>query len=153
MRCSLTLMGRCVNSATQKQVEFFRHCRPLWFDLKRRDLVPETKGGVSFMLVPVTEGVYDFWLNICPMDATFSARQAVAHLRRARQNGTAPWGQVILDDRPIVEQLHDAVVNNDRHEIPAAGVGHQLRLIECINAIAHEHAQKAKPKPAIEEYK
>lgn len=121
--------------------------------MKRRELVPETRGGVSFMLVPVSEGVYDFWLNICPMDATFSAKQAVTHLRRAKVNGVAPWGRLTLDDRPIVEQLHDAVVNTQQPELPAAAVGHQLRLIECINAIAHEHAHRAKPKPAIGEYK
>lgn len=134
------------------QSEFFRHHRPLWFDLKRRELIPETKGGVSFMLVPVAEGVYDFWLNICPMDATFSARQAVAHLRRARENGVAPWGQLTMNDRPIIEQLTNAVQYGSGL-LPAAGVTHQLKLIECINEIAYDHERRAKPRPAIEEYK
>lgn len=135
-----------------RSTEFFRHLRPQWFDAQRLQLVPEPRGGVSFLLVPVAEGRYDFWLNICPMTAPFSAKQAVAHLRRARQAGTAPWGTVTLDDRPIIQQLCEATHRSPATGLPAISVSRQLRLIECINAAASRHAERLRPKSVLGEY-
>jgi hypothetical protein len=102
------------------------------------------------MLVPVAEGTYDYWINICPMDATFSARQAVSTLRRAKAGGTKPWGQITLTDQPIIEQLVENA--GASVELPT-NLGRLLRLIGAINSVANEHLRKSITKSVLEEYR
>jgi hypothetical protein len=113
--------------------EFFRHLRPQWFDLSRRELKAHPNGGVSFLLVPVAERTYDFWVNICPEDAPFSSRHAVDSLRKVRAAGTAPFGQLQLDERPIFDQLVEEV---RRLAPPPYELGRYVSKISLLREVA-----------------
>lgn len=62
------------------------------------------------MLKPSAQGSYDFWIYICPLDAEFSAKQAVYSLRLAENYGCVPWGNITLDGSPLIDLLVDATV-------------------------------------------
>lgn len=80
------------------------------------------------MLLPRLEGVYDYWVNICPMDAEFSSKAAAMRLRQASKNAAA-WGTITLDGRPILELLCENVIQS---ELPTS-IGALLRNIQDIN--------------------
>ena len=92
----------------------FRHLRPKWFNAKRVEALPAANGGISFILKPVAEGVYDYWVYICPIDYPFSAKVAVAALRKRIENDVVPWGQITLDpNSSILIQLLKSFMNEE----------------------------------------
>lgn len=122
----------------QPSTEFFRHLRPLWFDARRAELRPHPQGGISFLLRPVAPRTYQFWLTICPLDTTFSARQAVLTLRRAA-SVAAPWGELELAAGPLLPQL---VARAAATDLPSE-VGHLLRHLTTVNELARRRAAAA----------
>jgi len=101
------------------------------------------------MLVPVAEQEYDFWVNICPMDALFSAKHAVVTLRRIKQEGIAPTGRIKLDGAPIVDQLVKFVVSN--YPSPYE-LGKLVEFIALTNNMANRNKQRVGQPSAIKDY-
>lgn len=116
------------------QSEIFRHLRSHWYDRKSHTIKPLTHGGVSFLLQPTAEKTYDFWIYICPEDASFSARQAVKTLREIAERKTVPWGTVVMNEEPIIEQLTKSIIY-EQHVLPSE-VGHQVLKIVMVNSYA-----------------
>jgi hypothetical protein len=114
--------------------EIFRHLRPHWYNRTSHTIEPLTHGGVSFLLKPTAERTYDFWIYICPEDASFSARQAVKSLRDVQARGVVPWGTLTLADDPIIEQLSKFIIT-EQHVLPSE-VGHQVLKIVMVNGYA-----------------
>lgn len=129
--------------------EFFRHYRPTWFNSKRQQIETLQHGGISFMLVAVEEGIYDYWIYICPKNIQFSSRAAVKRLREVKQSGTVPWGRLKLSDAPILNQL---VVNAVNCELPTE-VQSLITYIQQLNTLAILEKQLGSPKAAVNEYK
>jgi len=126
------------------QSEIFRHIRPHWFDKRRHSLVPHSQGGISFLLKPVAEGVYDFWIYICPKDIEFSSRQAVKSLREIAARGVVPFGTVTPGDDPLVDSLTRFVIN-ERMKLPSEA-SQQLLMITITNGYANKKLIEAKEK-------
>jgi hypothetical protein len=89
------------------------------------------------MLLPFAEGQYNFWVYLCPFTAGFSARAAVNAMRTAVWNNVVPWGQVHIDDRPLIEQVVEAAEHRD---LPS-DLLKMLNEIEQIN-LQEEHKKK-----------
>lgn len=132
--------------------EIFRHLRPHWFDYKSHRLIPHSQGGVSFLLRPQSPGTYDFWIYICPENATFSSRQAVKTLRDSADRGIVPFGTIQISDEPITDTLTRFVIN-EQMALPSEA-SHQLLKITIINSYANKKLQEAeeKAKGAISAY-
>jgi hypothetical protein len=94
--------------------EIFRHLRPVRFDSKSFTIVPQRDGGISFMLLPKAKGVYSYWVYICPMNAPFSAKVAVHNLRDRTKRQVEPWGEISLNDDPIIIQLLKSVMSEEK---------------------------------------
>ncbi len=127
-----------------QQSEIFRHIRPHWFDKRRHSLVPHSQGGISFLLKPVSEGVYDFWVYICPHDIEFSSRQAVKSLREITERGVVPFGTITPGGEPLVESLTRFVIN-ERMKLPSEA-GQQLLMITIANGYANKKLVEEKEK-------
>ena len=108
--------------------EIFRHYRPISFDKARITLSPLRNGGISFLLKPGQPRAYDFWVHICPFDAEFSSRAAVAKLREASKIA-APWASITLDGRPLIEQL---IESSELTALPTS-IGTMIDMIKTIN--------------------
>jgi hypothetical protein len=67
-------------------------------------------GGVSFMMKPIGEKVYEYWIYICPKSAPFSVKQAVKRLRDSALGNTVPWGHIELDGSSILDLLIKSVM-------------------------------------------
>ena len=93
------------------------------------------------MLCPISEGTYQYWIYICPKNAQFSSKAAVKKLREVQQTGTVPWGELHLDDSPILNQLVTAAVNSD---LPTE-VGALIYYIQQLNTLALLEKQLALP--------
>lgn len=126
------------------QSEIFRHIRPHWFDRRRHDLVPHSKGGISFLLKPIAEGVYNFWVYICPQDVEFSSRQAVKSLRETVEKGIVPFGTITPAGEPLVESLTRFVIN-ERMKLPSEA-SKQLLMITITNGYVSKKLQEEKEK-------
>lgn len=124
--------------------EIFRHIRPHWYDYRTHRLVPQSKGGISFLLRPSAERTYDFWAYICPEDTEFSAKQAVKTLRDNAAKGTVPFGSVILTEEPIVDILTRFIINEEM-ALPSEA-SKQLLSITIINSYANKKLQQAEEK-------
>lgn len=129
------------------QTEFFRHLRPHWFNRERMQIEPLTNGGISFLLFPVAEKTYDYWVYICPEDAMFSAKAAVKKLRQVKKTGTAPWGTIILTNKPIIDILCD---NASLPKLPS-NLADLIKKIKYLNERAEADC-KAAQIPATREY-
>ncbi len=114
--------------------EIFRHLRPQWYNRAKHLIEPLTHGGISFLLQPVAERTYSFWIYICPEDAAFSSRQAVKSLRDTVARGTVPWGTITLTEDPIIEQLSKFIIT-EQHVLPSE-VGHQVLKMVMVNNYA-----------------
>ncbi len=123
--------------------EIFRHLRPLFFDSKRKELLPLKNGGVSFLLTPVGQGTYNYWLYACPLATPFSAKQAVASLRKAKDAGIVPWGTIRLGDSPLLDELSKSVIQEPTFQ---SEIAHQVLKIVLNNIdaqVKHLKAQSA----------
>jgi hypothetical protein len=93
--------------------EIFRHLRPkigTWPFAKN-----DPKGGVSFLAIRRGQ-VADYWVYLCPLNVTFSHKAAIFNLRKSRAAGVMPWGEVVLDGTPLIENLcTSAVSQKDLH--------------------------------------
>lgn len=85
--------------------EIFRHLRPLYFDKDRVTVTPQRNGGVTYLVKPIGQAHYEFWIYICPLDAEFSAKVATRKLREVANNGVAPWGNFRLEQWPLMDYL------------------------------------------------
>lgn len=94
--------------------EFFRHLRPVEFDRKTGLINNSPYGGISFLLTPIGEKCYKYWIYICPLTFQFSAKTAIARLRQCKENNTVEWGTVNLDGRPIIEILIEDLSSADK---------------------------------------
>jgi|SRR5579859_537495 len=128
------------------QAEIFRHLRPSWYDRKSHTVKPLTNGGISFLLKPTAERTYNFWIYICPEDASFSAKQAVKTLREIAARQTVPWGTLTTSDEPIIEQLTKFIIY-EQHVLPSE-VGHQVLKIVMVNSYATHKLLNAQGKSA-----
>ena len=90
------------------------------------------------MLKPVGEKMYDYWVYICPLDAEFSNRSAVARLRSA-STVAAPWSSIEIDERPLIDQLLDSA----EHSPVPTSIG---TMIDMIRAINHREEMKYQAK-------
>ena len=95
--------------------EIFRHLRPLWFNKGSAVVSPRPNGGISFLFLPTeVSGTYNYWICECPDNAAFSAKQAVASLRRAVTRGTVPFGVVVLSpDEAILDTAVKSVIREE----------------------------------------
>lgn len=114
--------------------EIFRHLRSKWYDRRKDDIVPAKFGGISFLLKPVADKTYDFWVYFCPKTAVFSAKQAVKTLRERSQEGIVPFGRIILDDSPLIDQLIKYLVK-EQMSLPSE-TAHMALEIALVNAYA-----------------
>ena len=130
-----------MNDPSQPLSEIFRHIRPLWYDHKRHTLTPHERGGVSFLLKPLREGVYNFWICICPEDVEFSSRQAVKTLRDTAERGVVPFGTITPSGEPLVDVLTRYVIN-ERMELPSEA-SKQLLTITILNGYANKKLNEA----------
>jgi len=121
--------------------EIFRHVRPHWYDYKSHRLIPQVRGGISFLLRPSAERTYDFWIYICPEDIEFSSKQAVKSLRDSAARGTVPFGHVVLTDEPIVDVLTRFVINEEM-ALPS-DASKQLLSITTINDYASKKLKQS----------
>lgn len=124
--------------------EIFRHLRSHWFDHKTHRLIPNTHGGISFLLRPSAQGKYDFWIYMCPNDIVFSARQAVKSLREAVARETVPFGTIELTDEPILDLLTRFIVD-ERMVLPSEA-SKQMLAITIINGWAKKKMEQAQQK-------
>lgn len=99
--------------STVQSNEIFRHLRPQWFDAKTFNITPQKSGGISFLLKPLENGTYNYWLYICPLDAPFSTKVAVHNLRERAARSIEPWGRITLTDEPILIQLVKSVMSEE----------------------------------------
>lgn len=90
---------------------FFRHFRPVFFDKVSMTLKSASRGGISFLFKPVDQGVYDYWIYVCPEDAAFSSSAAVHKLSIVANQGTKPWGQILKNDNPILETAIKSLIS------------------------------------------
>lgn len=130
--------------------EIFRHLRPLFFDKKRKELLPLKNGGVSFLLHPIGPGTYNYWIYACPPLAPFSAKQAVASLRKVKEAGVVPWGTIKLSSSPILDELSKSVIQEPTFQ---SEVAHQVLRIVLNNIdaqIKHLEAQSTSIRSAYE---
>jgi len=84
--------------------EIFRHFRPVYYDKSKHVILPETCGGVSFLLSPIEQSKYEYWVYICPLKISFSSKQAISTLRKVKED-IDPWGSIIMDGRKIIDLL------------------------------------------------
>lgn len=96
---------------------FFRHFRPEYFDRKTMDMRPSSHGGISFLFEPVDQGVYSYWVYVCPTDAKFSAAAAVHRLNEVLANGVKPWGIINKSDEPILNTAIRSIIAEE-HDLP-----------------------------------
>jgi hypothetical protein len=113
------------------KTEIFRHLRPHQYNPRIENVEPMINGGISFMLQPVGEKQYDYWISICPLDCSFSAKQAVKNLREAAERGVVPWGTMTLTDDPLINQLENDVMNE--YELIHSEIVHLVKSIRKIN--------------------
>ena len=123
--------------------EVFRHLRPLEVSV-RHTLIPQKNGGISFLCSTTKKTHFDFWVYICPFDAGFSPKGALNKLRLVKAK-VSPWGVIELDDRPLIEQLCDAV---SRSELPTK-VTQMLVDIQVINYAATLKLESIKNKSVL----
>lgn len=133
-----------MTSEIKTKSEIFRHIRPHWYDRKSHQLVPYSRGGISFLLHPKEQGVYDFWVYICPEDIEFSSRQAVKTLRERASSGIVPFGTVHLTDEPLVDVITRYVIS-EQMNLPSEA-SKQLLSIVIINAYAKKKLQEQQEK-------
>ena len=93
------------------------------------------------MLIPVAEKTYDFWIYVCPLEITFSSKQAVKSLWDAYERGTVPWGTIVMSAEPLLEQLIRFMIN-EQTNLPSE-VGQQVLEIVITNSTAEHAVQKA----------
>ena len=125
----------------KNESEVFRHLRPNWFDRNAFELKPRSKGGISFLLVPTEQTkVYNFWLYMCPMDAVFSAKQAVKTLRDVYRNNVVPWGTITLSHKPILDELVSTLILNKQYvpKSPAIEMIENIVMQNAINSLVIE---------------
>ena len=121
--------------------EIFRHLRPKWYDRKTHQIIPQKFGGISFMLRPVAEKTYEFWIYMCPQSAMFSTKQAVKTLRDRASEGVVPFGRLVLDDSLLIDQLAKYLIQ-EQMALPSDAAKYALEII-ITNAYADKrHAQK-----------
>lgn len=96
---------------------FFRHFRPEYFDRKSMTMKPASYGGISFLFHPKEQGVYDYWIYVCPTDAKFSAAAAVNRLNTLIDGGIKPWGTINKSDEPILSTAVRSVIE-EQNELP-----------------------------------
>lgn len=118
---------------TTQQTEIFRHLRPKWFDKKTFSLNTHVNGGISFMLRPTNEGQYNYWIYCCPLNIPFSAKQAVKSLRGVVARNVVPWGTLVINENPLIEQLTHELI-----QMPDFSVGGIISQIIDINKKAEE---------------
>lgn len=80
---------------------FIRHIRPVFACPSRMELLPKKSGGLSVLIHPSAQGVYDFWIYFCPLDTPFSAKVAKHSLVRTFNKGVKPWGTFNKTDEKI----------------------------------------------------
>lgn len=110
------------------QREIFRHFRPHFFNQTRMALEPFKCGGLSFLIVPVEQDVYNFWVYICPEDVGFSARQAVSSLKKIHNQETAPFGTIMLNNISIIEAISQNLINGP-HLLPTEAGKQMLNIM------------------------
>lgn len=94
--------------------EIFRHLRPLWYDKNKHELVPQSNGGISFLLVPTELGTYNYWIYFCPLNVSFSTKQAVKVLRNIYNKGVVNIGAIIINqNEPLIHQLIKDVMSEN----------------------------------------
>ncbi len=108
--------------------EIFRHLRPKWYDRKKHEIVPQKFGGISFLLTPVSEKTYNFWVYMCPQSAIFSTKQAVKTLRDKALGGIVPFGQIVMDDSPLMDQLAKFLIQ-EQMALPSESAHYALEII------------------------
>lgn len=121
--------------------EIFRHLRPKWYDRKTHSIIPQKFGGISFLLKPVSEKTYDFWIYMCPQSAMFSTKQAVKTLRDKASEGIVPFGQIKLDDSPLMDQLAKFLIQ-EQMALPSDAAKYALEIIITNSYAEKKHAQK-----------
>lgn len=96
---------------------FFRHFRPEYFDKRTMSIKPAAYGGISFLFHPREQGVYDYWIYVCPTDAKFSAAAAVTRLNTLIDGNIKPWGTINKGDEPILSTAVRSVIS-EQNELP-----------------------------------
>jgi molybdopterin-guanine dinucleotide biosynthesis protein A len=144
-------MQQSTQSPIVQPNEIFRHLRPQWFDAKTFTIVPQKDGGISFMLLPKAEGVYSYWVYICPMDAPFSPKGAVQNLRDRAKRGVEPWGEIVMNDDPVIIQLLKSVMSEENLASEVSKMAFEI-MMTVWAAEARKEKAKSDPK-AISIYK
>ena len=116
--------------------EIFRHLRPKWYDRKTHQIIPQKFGGISFMLRPVAEKTYEFWIYMCPQSAMFSTKQAVKTLRDRCADGVVPFGHIVLDETPLMDQLTRFLIK-EQMTLPSESAQYALEIV-----ITNAYAEK-----------
>jgi hypothetical protein len=96
---------------------FFRHFRPEYFDRKTMAMKPAAYGGISFLFHPREQGIYDYWIYVCPTDAKFSATAAVTRLNTLIDGSIKPWGTINKTDEPILSTAIRSIISEE-DELP-----------------------------------
>jgi hypothetical protein len=78
---------------------------------------PAAYGGISFLFHPREQGVYDYWIYVCPTDAKFSAAAAVTRLNTLIDGNIKPWGTINKGDEPILSTAVRSVIS-EQNELP-----------------------------------
>lgn len=133
------MLLRIVN--VPKMTEIFRHLRPKWYDRKTHEIIPQKFGGISFLLTPVSEKTYDFWIYMCPQSAMFSTKQAVKTLRDRVAEGIVPFGRIVIDDSPLMDQLAKFLIQ-EQMVLPSDAAKYALEIIITNSYAQKKHAQK-----------
>jgi hypothetical protein len=132
------------------KTEIFRHLRPQFFDRKSAQLMSGTEGGVSFMLKPSADKLYNYWIYICPKDVQFSAKQSVKSLRDTSVKGIVPWGTIELDGTPVLDQLIASVLAS-KHHLPTE-VNAYIRTILMFNNLSEAKLTEFKVAAGLTKY-
>lgn len=133
-------------TSSEKKSNIFRHLRPRYFNSLKHSLDPHFNGGISFLLRPVGEGEYSFWVYICPPTAGFSSKQAVRSLVETADRGTVPWGTLHITEEPLLDQLIRFMIREDT-KLPSE-TGKQVLKIVITNAMASHQQLKAQTEAA-----
>jgi hypothetical protein len=78
---------------------------------------PSSYGGISFLFHPREQGIYDYWIYVCPLDAKFSAAAAVARLNTLIDETIKPWGTINKTDEPILSTAIRSIISEE-DELP-----------------------------------
>lgn len=124
--------------------EYFRHLRPTSFNTANSSIENLPYGGVSFLLRGKDFKTFDIWVYMTPATVRFSAKQAVASLRRAADSGVSPFSTITMGIGDVTSQLLDHFESESESPILPSDVYNFLKDIRMSKNVAMSLANRSK---------